>query len=302
MPAYNAAAFIMQSIISLQEQTYTNWELIVVDDGSADNTAAIVKESGGVDKRIKYFYQQNSKQGKARNRGIKEAAGELIAFIDADDTWMNNKLEKQVAFIQLTKADLVFADVTATDEKGNRYLDSWNVTDATYSGDEGLLAFMHENKAPLLSVLVKKDALLKVNGFDEDRNMQYVEDYDLWLRMLQSGAVFASCSEKLACYRLDTKKSTDRKKTLINVVDVFKRISVQDESMRLKKNLAMTLWTRRIVKRCRPAIEKSDMKKIISLFPSPVMRNILSIVNNIFGASVTGKIILLLTRGLLLDK
>ncbi|QEC69078.1 glycosyltransferase family 2 protein [Panacibacter ginsenosidivorans] len=296
MPAYNAAASVASGIKSLQEQTYSNWELIIVDDGSTDDTAAIIQSIAHTDKRIKYFYQQNSKQGKARNKGIKEAAGAFIAFIDADDVWMHNKLEKQIEFINLTNADLVFADVTAIDEKGDPYLDSWNVTDATYSGDEGLLAFMQENKAPLLSVLVKKEAVLKVNGFDEDRDMQYVEDYDLWLRMLQSGARFASSSEKLACYSFDTKKTTARKKTLINVVNTLKKVSVHDESLQQQKNLAMTLWTRKIIKRCTPAIEKADMKKIISLIPSPPVKFFLSIINNILGASVAGRIILLFTK------
>jgi teichuronic acid biosynthesis glycosyltransferase TuaG len=95
MPAYNAEKYIGDSIKSVLAQTYSNWELIVVDDGSTDGTAAVVREFVDRDNRIKYFYQENGRLGKARNTGIGHAAGPLIAFLDSDDLWVETKLEAQ---------------------------------------------------------------------------------------------------------------------------------------------------------------------------------------------------------------
>ena len=91
MPAYNAATFIAGSIKSVVKQSFTNWELIIIDDGSTDNTKNIINCFINKDARIKYHYQQNGKQGKARNAGLALAKGKYIAFIDADDVWLPNK-------------------------------------------------------------------------------------------------------------------------------------------------------------------------------------------------------------------
>src|SRR6478735_6490982 len=95
MPTYNRAAFIMQSIESVQKQTYSNWELIIVDDASEDNTAALV--NGINDERIHYLPITKTGVGiKLRLHGVERATGELIAFIDSDDLWAKEKLAKQV--------------------------------------------------------------------------------------------------------------------------------------------------------------------------------------------------------------
>src|SRR5215467_11570142 len=96
MPAYNAEKYIADSIRSVLAQTYTDWELIVVVDGSTDNTASLVQQFVTRDSRIKYFFQENGRLGKARNTGIKNASGSLIAFLDSDDLWLETKLELQL--------------------------------------------------------------------------------------------------------------------------------------------------------------------------------------------------------------
>src|SRR5690349_25117803 len=95
MPAYNAEKFVAESISSVITQTYKNWELIIVDDGSTDNTKNIIEEFAKHDARIKYIYQENAKQGKARNTGIAMAKSGLVAFLDADDLWLPQMLESQ---------------------------------------------------------------------------------------------------------------------------------------------------------------------------------------------------------------
>jgi glycosyltransferase involved in cell wall biosynthesis len=96
IPAYNAGRFINRTIDSVLAQTFKDFELIVVDDGSTDNTAEIVKNYGS---KVKYIYQQNAGDGPARNAGIKAAAGKWLAFLDHDDEWLPEKLDEQIKLL-----------------------------------------------------------------------------------------------------------------------------------------------------------------------------------------------------------
>ena len=99
MPAYNCSRFIREAIDSVLAQTYTAWELLIVDDCSTDDTAAII--ASYQDERIHYFRnEQNSGAALSRNKALREAKGKYIAFLDADDSWMPEKIEKQVAFME----------------------------------------------------------------------------------------------------------------------------------------------------------------------------------------------------------
>ena len=100
MPAYNSEKYISESIESVIKQTYQNWELLITDDKSQDSTRTIVKSYSKKDPRIKLFFNsENGGAGVARNNSIKEANGRFIAFLDADDIWLPEKLEKQINFM-----------------------------------------------------------------------------------------------------------------------------------------------------------------------------------------------------------
>lgn len=201
MPAYNAEKFIAESIESVISQTYTNWELLVVNDGSVDNTKDIVNDFCKRDERIKYFYQQNGKQGKARNLAIRFTQGEFIAFLDADDVWISNKLETQLQELQEKDVDLVFSDCIMF---VNSILSSkklMNSGKGYYKGETAVKDFLEGNKIPILTVLMKADPLKKVNGFIEKLCIQNAEDYHLWLRLLLNGNNFYGSEKVLAGYR-----------------------------------------------------------------------------------------------------
>ena len=101
MPTYNCAKFIGETIDSIQAQTYSSWELIIVDDCSEDNTKEIVENYMNLDKRIKYnCLEKNSGAAIARTTAMNLADGEYMAFCDSDDIWINNKLEKQLMFMK----------------------------------------------------------------------------------------------------------------------------------------------------------------------------------------------------------
>ena len=119
MPAYNAENSLNNAIDSILNQTYKNWELIVVDDGSTDYTLKKIEEYSKLDSRIKsYPNPSNVGVSETRNNGIKHVKGNWIAFLDSDDIWHPDKLEKQIDFIQKTNAEFVFTAVEYIDEKG----------------------------------------------------------------------------------------------------------------------------------------------------------------------------------------
>lgn len=109
MPSYNASKYIQTSINSIQNQTYSNWELIVVDDCSTDNTIEIVKEFN--DSRIRlYVNEKNSGAAISRNKALREAKGKWIAFLDSDDVWLPEKLEKQIRFMEENDYSFTYTD------------------------------------------------------------------------------------------------------------------------------------------------------------------------------------------------
>ena len=118
IPTYNRAATLARAMESALRQSYDDLELIVVDDGSTDGTKELV--SSFSDARVRYVYQENAGACRARNRGVEEARGELIAFQDSDDEWLEDKLEKQVAFLEEQGADMVYCALDSFFETGER--------------------------------------------------------------------------------------------------------------------------------------------------------------------------------------
>lgn len=203
MPAYNASEFIQKSIDSVLAQIFKDWELLIIDDGSTDNTSTIIEQNVLKDSRIKGFFQENGKQGKARNLGLKIAAGEYIAFLDADDIWMPEKLKIQFEEIDHSNADLVFSDsfVISDTETTERNI-KLNTLNAIFNGRDALDTFLYKNRIPILTVLAKKSKIMEVKGFSEKPSIQNAEDYHLWLKLLINNSVFYGSDKTLAAYRV----------------------------------------------------------------------------------------------------
>lgn len=206
MPAYNAGNYLHDSIQSVQRQTYTNWELIIIDDGSTDNTKDLVSEYYLSDARIYYYYQANGKQGKARNNGISKSKGDLLAFLDADDWWVENKLATQVnMLLQQPQITLLFSDGYHSQ---NGHITPYQIqVKSTWDADD-LSLFFFNNQIPIVSVLVKKSAILSIGGFSEEPEIQNVEDYDLWLKLLFADYKFQSIAHPCFYYRVHPHQST----------------------------------------------------------------------------------------------
>jgi glycosyltransferase involved in cell wall biosynthesis len=177
IPVYNRDGWIGDCIDSVLSQTYENFELIVVDDGSTDSTQDIFKKYRENNENIKVLFQQNKGVSSARNLGIKAAEGEYIAFLDSDDIWKSEKLETQISYFNLTPG----AYVCQTDEVWIRNGKRVNPgkRHKKPSGD----IFIDSLSLCLVSpsaVMMKKDFFEKAGLFDEE--MTACEDYDLWLR------------------------------------------------------------------------------------------------------------------------
>ena len=202
MPGYNAEGHIAEAIGSVLGQTYADWELIVVDDGSTDGTASVVKGLSARDARIRYVYRENGGQAAARNTGLRASRGDLVAFLDADDLWLPEKLAAQVALMEETGVDLVYSDGYVFSDEGDVSPDErFHILPGEARGEEMFRTLFTSNRIGTLSVLVKREALDAVGRFDENRAYQNCEDYDLWLRLAKWGAGFYGMEEKLMRYR-----------------------------------------------------------------------------------------------------
>jgi glycosyltransferase involved in cell wall biosynthesis len=119
IPIFNAEKFIAETINSVIAQSYKNWELLLINDGSTDNSTSIIKKYSRKDERIKYFFQNNSGVSSARNYGIKEAKGDFIFFLDADDCWKPDNIQKRIELLKDKDVYWVFGSIELIDEKSN---------------------------------------------------------------------------------------------------------------------------------------------------------------------------------------
>lgn len=176
VPTYNRECFIALAVESVVNQSVQDWELIIVDDGSTDQTTALL-DSWLTDPRIHYLYQSNQGQSAARNRGLAAVNSDYIGFLDSDDIWLSDKLEKQLAiFDRCAGVDIVHGDEIVIDEVG-RVLSKQNM--ARYSGfiTPQLLS---DNCVSMTTALVRRGCFEEMGGFDESDRV--AEDYELWLR------------------------------------------------------------------------------------------------------------------------
>ncbi|MBM7558080.1 glycosyltransferase family 2 protein [Halanaerobacter jeridensis] len=205
-PLYNEESFISQTINSVLNQTYKNWELLVIDDCSTDNGPEIVKEFSFEENRIKLIQlEKNIGVTKARNRGIKEAEGRYVAFLDSDDLWEPEKLEKQINYMKKNNFSISFTSYKKINEDGN-YRGTVEVPNRVKYAD-----LLKTNIMGCLTVIYDRKELGKRYFKDLDKS----EDYVLWLEILKEVDFAFGIQEPLASYRVMQESRSSNKISVI---------------------------------------------------------------------------------------
>jgi glycosyltransferase involved in cell wall biosynthesis len=210
VPVYNGAEFIGESLESIFAQTYKEYRIVVIDDGSTDNTHEAVAKFG---QSVNYQYQPNAGAGAARNRGVELADDEFIAFLDADDCWTPDKLEKQISILQEnSELDAVFGQVRQISQNDweNRYD---KLADSSPKLFEGYLPGM---------MLIRRESFLKVGMFSVI--YQVGEGIDWYLRAKEADLKMYLLSEVVLWRRIhDTNSGITRRAFVTDYVKILKQ-------------------------------------------------------------------------------
>ena len=206
LPAYNCEKTVRDTIVSVLDQTYSDFEIVLINDASTDGTSAICDLFAKNDARIRYFVNsKNIGVLETRVRAINLAKGEWIAFIDSDDLWSPDKLEKQFALQKSTGCDLIYTASSFINENGQPYKWVMHVPEeVTYK------RLLKQNVISNSSVLMRKRDYLKYSPFTE-RGHDMHEDFACWLCMLRAGLKARGVNEPLISYRLHKNSSSSNK-------------------------------------------------------------------------------------------
>lgn len=192
IPTYNRAAMLKEAIESVLAQTYQDWELIVVDDGSTDETPCLMDTYREADARIRCLKQHNQGLSSARNAGLRIAQGEFVAFLDDDDLWLPEKLRLQTMCMQEhPEFGLTYTRFYLLGGKQERLL-------LPRKPGTTFLQLVEANFIPVLTVMVRRTCLEEVGLFNE--RFRATQDYELWLRILRRHPIHF-IDKPLACYR-----------------------------------------------------------------------------------------------------
>ena len=175
VPTYNRGDFILSALESVEKQNYKNWECIVIDDGSKDNTKLIVQKWIMDKPRFKYYYQKNQERSVARNNGIKKAIGRYITFLDSDDIFTENRLGSIHTFLKGFEHDVIFT--------GIKFKNGSILNEIKYANPiDNLLNYLAENVIGIPQVTIKREIF---NEFPFKPEITNGEDFELWVRISQ---------------------------------------------------------------------------------------------------------------------
>lgn len=221
-PSYNSNRFIKNTIESVLKQTYTEWEMLIVDDCSSDNSVEIINEFVTIDSRIKLIINtENKGAAESRNVAIRQATGRFIAFLDSDDLWYPNKLEKHLEFMLRNDYEFTFSAYDLITESGDALNKVINVPPRiSYNG------YLRNTIIGCLTVVIDRDKV----GYFEMPLIRSSHDMALWLLILKRGFKAYGLSECLATYRLVSNSNSAKKvkaaKDVWKVYREFEHLSI----------------------------------------------------------------------------
>ncbi len=261
IPTFNSSQFISTAIKSVLKQSYSNFEILVVDDGSTDNTADILREYSD---QIIYIYKPNGGPASARNIGIKRSAGEYIAFLDADDFWLPNRLAIQVNYLKENPNIALVHSNTWILENGNEPYPAFiNYKPPSGRVFEELFLNNHIN---LLTVMLRRSFFDIANGFDEAKDLIGFEDYDLWLRIALEYPI-AYLDKIVSIYRIHNDNISNEINSIYKSLFILNKFSMMEQFLQKsfqilfieKKNRVFLRWALRMM-------EIKDYKKALDIF------------------------------------
>lgn len=210
MPAYNAEKYIGQSIQSILDQTYRDWELIIIDDGSKDRTRAIAEEYAARDPRVKVFSKANGGISRALNDGLERAQYEWIARLDADDIALPGRLARQIEAAQADPEVVIWGSYVYQIDTSGARVGVIHFRPTSKDEFHAMRAKLEAVRTVHPAVLFKKSVALAVGGYDPQ--MDGVEDSDLWARMYHQHGPLVNLPEYLTLYRVHPGSITAQKK------------------------------------------------------------------------------------------
>lgn len=241
IPTYNRARDLHRALASVAAQTFSDFEVLVMDDGSQDRSREVVEALN--DGRFKYSWEEPS-GGPAhpRNRGIARSTGEYIAFLDSDDWWKPNKLEESLKSLE-RGADVVYHDLIRTGRLGfvpfHRTVPTRPLADNVF---HDLLA--NGNALNTSSVVVRRSLMSQIGGFDEDRALVAIEDYDAWLRLAKVTTRFQRIDAALGYYWEGGGNITNPARTLRNLETLERRYAEEIAEVRRSQTLTWMAYMR----------------------------------------------------------
>jgi glycosyltransferase involved in cell wall biosynthesis len=233
VPTYNYGCFIGETLECLRAQTYVNWECIVVDDGSTDDTAERVSRFMEQDARFKFLRQENARQAAAKNNGLQNSAGEYIQFLDADDLIEPQKFEQQVEYLEAhPEVDIVYGSMRyfKTEVPDERLYWVWGenkpwMPETSGSGREVLTALVRQNIMVINSPMIRRRVVDAVGLFDN--KLPPAEDWDYWLRCAAAGMrfEFKDLPGTLALVRWHSSSSSqDRRRMYVSMLSIRDKV------------------------------------------------------------------------------
>jgi glycosyltransferase involved in cell wall biosynthesis len=242
IPTYNYAHFLGQAIESVQAQTFQDWECIVVDDGSVDNTSEVVARHAQADKRIRYVHQANRGLAAARNTGLELATGEFIQFLDSDDLIETKKIEKQLQFLeQHPEIDIVYGNTRyfRTAHPDERLYSAWGEEKSWMpeiaEGADALKALV-QRVIVVHAPLLRRSVVAEVGLFDE--SMKACEDWHFWIRCAAFGKRFRylEAADTLALIRWHAQSMSQQDRFMTtHIVSMRKNVNrfIQNKEIRV---------------------------------------------------------------------
>jgi glycosyltransferase involved in cell wall biosynthesis len=237
IPAYNAESYLAETLQSVFAQSYSDYEVIVVDDGSNDGTRQVMES---FKPRIKALRKANGGPASARNLAIDKSAGEYIAFLDSDDLWVEEKLQMQVEFLDANPdVGLVYGEALMFSGDGDDKRIEGRIG---YTGDPSFRLLLYGDFIPNSTVVIRRACVEKVGLLNESRELVAVEDYEYWMRIARSFPI-AAISKPLTYYRL-------RDGNLMgNGRDIDKGLTLSVAALRAMERLHPNVWNEQNVNR-----------------------------------------------------